>query len=190
MRSSSPFIARAVRATTGMSRVAESLLSNAVASSPSMPGSWISIRTRSGCWARANVNPVSADVALITECPADCRRNVANVMLAALSSMTRIFAMSGSHEPTRHCPSDLGDKTVTVEVGLFHDGHHITIEFGAVLECDVFRGNHDDRDGSGCGISDERGHHIEAVDFGHHEVEYDQIRQLSPRCIDGLATAI
>src|SRR5208337_4878157 len=37
MRASSPFIARAVRAITGMVRVASSRLSNAVAWSPSMP---------------------------------------------------------------------------------------------------------------------------------------------------------
>src|ERR1700737_1805753 len=163
MRSSSPFIASAVRATTGMSRVASSLLSSAVASSPSMPGSWISMRTRSGCPLRANVNPVSADGALRTECPADCSRNVANVMLAALSSMIKTFAMSGYHEATGHCSPDFGDKAVAVEVGLFHDCHHVAIEFGAIFQCDVFRRNHNDWDGGGVGILDERRDHIEAV---------------------------
>jgi hypothetical protein len=38
-------------------------LSSAVASSPSMPGSWMSIRMRSGCSARAIVRPASASVA-------------------------------------------------------------------------------------------------------------------------------
>src|ERR1700682_1380162 len=190
MRSSSPFIASAVRATTGMSRVASSLLSRAVASSPSMPGSWISISIRSGCPLRANVNPVSADVALSTEWPADCSRNVAKVMLAALSSMIRTFAMSGYHKATGHCSPDFGNKAVAVEVGLFHDCHHVAIELGAVFQCDVFRRNHDDGNGSGRGIFDECRDHIEAVDLGHHEIEHDQIRNFSPRGIDRLATTV
>lgn len=41
MRSSSPFIARAVRAITGRARVASSRFSSAIASRPSIPGSWI-----------------------------------------------------------------------------------------------------------------------------------------------------
>ena len=43
-----PFMARAVRAITGMSCVAASRLSIAVASSPSIPGSWMSIRISRG----------------------------------------------------------------------------------------------------------------------------------------------
>src|ERR1019366_5509630 len=46
MRSSSPFIARAVRAITGIARVASSRLSSPMASRPSIPGSWISIKIR------------------------------------------------------------------------------------------------------------------------------------------------
>src|ERR1700682_994550 len=135
----------------------------------------MSISTRSGCSPRANVRPVSADVALSTECPADCNRNVPNVMWAALSSMIRTFAMSGHHKPTRHCPPDFGDKAVTVEVGLFHDCHHVAIEFGAVFHRDIFCSHYDDRYGSGAGVFDERRPDIEAVDLGHHEVEQDQL---------------
>src|ERR1700722_12383547 len=45
----SPFIARAVRAITGMVRVASACLRIAIAARPSMPGSWISMRIRFGC---------------------------------------------------------------------------------------------------------------------------------------------
>src|SRR5258705_52878 len=53
MRSSSPFIASAVRAMIGMARVSSSSVSNAVAARPSMPGSWMSMRIRLGFSLRA-----------------------------------------------------------------------------------------------------------------------------------------
>src|ERR1022692_3488684 len=146
MRSSSPFIARAVRAITGISRVASSRLSSAMASRPSMPGSWISIRIRFGRSSRANVIPASASVALSTVWPADCNRNTANVMLAGLSSTTRILAMLVRRQlAARHGPPNFGHNAVTVEHGLFYDRRHMAIEPGAVLGGDLLGGDHEDR---------------------------------------------
>src|SRR3984957_8830717 len=51
--SSSPFIANAVTAMTGIERRSSSSLSHLVTSSPEISGSWISIRMRSGRCSRA-----------------------------------------------------------------------------------------------------------------------------------------
>ena len=48
MRSSSPFMANAVTATTGMDRRSSSSFSHLVTSSPETSGSWISMRIKSG----------------------------------------------------------------------------------------------------------------------------------------------
>src|SRR5688572_2377753 len=146
MRSSSPFMARAVRAITGMARVASSRLSCRAASRPSMPGSWISIRIRSGCSARASVNPASASVALITVCPAVRTRNVARVMLAGLSSTIRTLATSGDHEAPRQGPLDFRLEALLVQFRLFHDRGHGAAELGTVLGRDLLAG--DDQDGN------------------------------------------
>src|SRR6185503_2001049 len=163
MRSSSPFIASAVRAITGMSRVAWSPLSKAVASRPSMPGSWISIRIRLGCAPRASVSPASASVALNTVWPADCNRNVASVMLARLSSMIRTFAMSDARFATRQGPPDFGHETGGIELGFVHDRRHMAMQCRAVLGGDVLGGNHHDRDARRIGLRVKSLHHVEAA---------------------------
>src|SRR6202022_2931336 len=53
MRSSSPFMAKAVTATTGIALSSASSLSHFVTSSPDTSGSWMSIRIKSGCDRRA-----------------------------------------------------------------------------------------------------------------------------------------
>src|SRR5450756_328513 len=173
MRSSSPFIARAVRAITGMARVASSRLSSTVASRPSMPGSWMSIRIRLGCSSRANLSPISASAALSTVWPADCSRNIANVILAGLSSTIRTFAISGDQVAARHGPPDFDPKTVPVELGLFHDRRHLGTQLGTVLGGYPLGGYHQDRNTGGVGMFIERGHHVEAVHPRHHQIEYD-----------------
>ena len=40
------------------------------------------------------------------------------------------------------------------------------------------------------GRSLERLHDVEAVHLRHHQIEHDQVRQLPPRRIDGLAAAV
>src|SRR5450759_3310638 len=190
MRSSSPFIASAVRAITGMSRVASSAFRSAHACSPSMPGSWISIRTRSGCSRRANAMPASASVARSTAWPADFSRKVAKVMLAGLSSITSTVAISGNNMAAGHGPANFGDKAVLVEASLFHDRHHITTESFAVLGCDVFCGDHEDRYAGCGGVFVEGSDHVEAAHFGHHQVEHDQNRNLPSRGIDRLTAAV
>src|SRR3984957_18391773 len=165
MRSSSPLIARAVSAITGIARVASSCLSSAVAFRPSMPGSWISIRTRWGCSARAIVSPASASVALSTVWPADCSRNVANAILAGLSSITRMTATSGDLPPPRQRAPNLGGKQLGVESGLVHDRRHVASEVGVLLGRDVLGGDHQHRDPGGIGVFVGRSQHIEAVYF-------------------------
>src|SRR5688572_27818413 len=149
MRSSSPFIARAVSAITGMARVVSSPFSNTVASSPSMPGSWMSIRIRSGCSSRAKVRPASASVALSTVCPADCSRNTPNVMLVALSSTISTLAMSGDQRPPRHGPPHFGHEAVASEVDLLHDHFDIAVQLGTVLDRDLLGGEDQDRNAAG-----------------------------------------
>src|ERR1035441_11079929 len=190
MRSSSPFIARAVRAITGMACIASSRLSSPMASIPPMPGSWISIRTRSGRSLRASVSPASASLALRTGWPGASSRNTANVMLAALSSLIRILATSGDQGAVRHDPPDFGRESVTVALALVHDRRHIAIEPVAVLGGDLLDGDDQDRNASGVGMLLERLHHGEAVHLRHHQIEDDQVRQLLPRGIDRLAAAV
>src|ERR1700680_1162263 len=168
MRSSSPFIASAVRAITGMERVASSALRSAVASRPSMPGSWISIRMRLGCVSRASVKPVSASVALTTVWPADSSTNFANFMLGALSSTTRTVAMSDDRVTSRHCSPDFGHETVSVKVCLFHDRSYVAIQLGSVVGGDALGGDHHDWDMSRFGVSAECLHHVEAIHLRHH----------------------
>src|SRR5688572_30829808 len=187
MRSSSPFIARAVRAITGMARVRLSLLSNAVASRPSIPGSWMSIRIRSGSSARANVSPTSASGALSTVWPADWSSITVKNMLSTLSSTIRILAMSGDHSASGHSSPDFGDKAVAAKRGLFHDRRNRAGQLGAVLGGDLLGGDHQDRNASRVGMIAERLHHVEAVHVRHHQIEHDQVRQLLPRNSDPLA---
>src|ERR1019366_7348910 len=190
MRSSSPFIARAVRAITGIARVASSRLSSPMASRPSIPGSWISIKIRFGRSSRANVIPASASVALSTVWPADCNRNTANVMLAGLSSTTRIVAMLGDQLAARHGPPNFGHNAVTVEHDLFYDRRHMASEPGAVLGGDLLGGDHEDRNAGRVRMPVERLHHVEAVYLRHHQIEHDQVRELLPRRIDRLTAAV
>src|SRR6185437_5557387 len=67
MRSSSPFIAKAVTATTGMALSSASSLSHLVTSRPETSGSWMSIRIRSGRYlrARSSAYPVAGADGLI-----------------------------------------------------------------------------------------------------------------------------
>src|SRR6266699_694017 len=190
MRSSSPFIARAVRAITGMARVTWSALSCAVASRPSMRGSWMSIRIRLGCTSRANVSPVSASMALTTVWPADSSRNFTNFMLAALSSTTRTLAMSGDRLSSRHCPPDFGRKAGTVELRLFHDRCDVTIQLDAVLGRDSLGRDHDDRNMSRCIIFTERHHYVEAIHLRHHEIQDNQVWYLTLRSLDCLLASV
>src|SRR6185295_1997649 len=169
--------------------VRSSLLSSLVAARPSIPGNWISMRIRSGCSARANVNPASASVALSTVWPADCSRKVASAMLAALSSTTNTLATSGGRLSPRHGPADFGRKTVPIEGGLFHDRRHIAIELGAILVGDLLGGHHQDRNASRVGTVLERLDDVEAVHVRHHQIEDDQVRQFLPRDTDRLFAA-
>src|SRR6266849_1779989 len=145
-----------------MARVESSCLRSAVASRPSMRGSWISIRIRLGCPSRAKVRPLSASVALTTVWPADSNRNFTNFILAVLSSTTRTVAMSDDHVASRHCPADFGRKAGTVELGLFHNRRDVAIQLGAVLGRDSLGGDHHDRNVSRCRIFTERHHYVEA----------------------------
>src|SRR5664279_195759 len=174
MRSSSPFIAKAVRAITGMERVARPPLSNTVAARPSMPGSWISIRINWGCSARASFSPVSAFVALRTVWPTDSSRKSANVMFAALSSTIRTVAMSGDRVAPRHGPPDFHPEPVTVELSLFHDRRHMAAQLRALLGGGLFGGDHEDRDAGRLGTFVKRLHDVEAVHVRHHQIEHDQ----------------
>src|SRR2546423_7506083 len=190
MRSSSPFIAKAVRAITGMSWVAASPLRSPVARSPSIPGSWISIRMRSGCSAPASATPASASVALRTVCPTDSSRNVANVMLAGLSSTTNTFAISDHRFAIGHYPPNLEREAVTVEVSLLHDSRHVTVQLVAILGRDRFGSDDEYRYRRRSGILMERCHDVESVDLGHQQVENDQIRQLTSRHLDGVRAPV
>src|SRR6266550_2784248 len=146
--------------------------------------------TRSGRSSRATATPVSAFVAPSTSCPADSSRNFARVMLAGLSSTIRILAISGDDLTPRHGTPDLDGKAASVEVALAHDRRDITIELLAVFICYWLRGDDEDRYGCCVPLILEGRYHIESVDLRHHQIEHDQIRQLAPRGLDSLATAV
>src|SRR5688572_32647919 len=126
-----------------MDRVVGSALRTAVACNPSMPGNWMSMRIRSGWSDRARVRPDSASVALSTVCPADLSRKVARVMLAGLSYTTSTFPTLRyryrveDRVAASHGAPDFNDKSIAVDVGLFHDRHHIAIELVSVFSCDL-----------------------------------------------------
>src|ERR1051326_2066698 len=107
-----------------------------------MPGIMMSIRIRLGRSARANVRPTSASVALRTVWPADSNRKTANFILSALSSTTRIFAMSGYSLTARQRPPALGRKAAAVELALLHDRRHIAVQQRAILRGDMIGGAH------------------------------------------------
>src|SRR5687767_10388138 len=163
-----------------------------------MPGSWISIRIRSGCASCASVTPASAFVALSTVCPAVSNRNVASFMLAGLSSTIRTVAMSGHHGVLSglgsgapgHRPPNLGDEPIAVEVRLFHHRHDEPVELRAVLGSDMLGGDNENWYTCSVGIRMQRRHHVETVYLGHHEIEHDKIRQLAPGRVDRFPPSI
>src|SRR5205807_8519171 len=73
-RSSSPFMAYAVSATTIASRVAGSDLRRRVSSSPSMPGNWMSMRMRRGWKVCSTARASSASAAVRTSYPSVASR--------------------------------------------------------------------------------------------------------------------
>src|SRR6266480_4845190 len=150
----------------------------------------MSIRMRSGCSVFANATPVSASVALSTLWPADSSRKFDNVMLAGLSSTTNTFAMSDSYLATRHRSTDLDGEVPSVEVRLLHDRRHVTIQLVAVFRVDLFGRDHQNRYACRRWIIMKRAYHVEAVHIRHHQVEHDQVGQLTLRNFDPLATAI
>src|SRR5213079_587311 len=139
---------------------------------------------RSGCSAPASATPASASVALRTACPTDSSRNVANVMLAALSSTTNTFAISDHRFALHQCPPHLEREPVTVEVGLLHNRRHEAVQLVAIAGRDGFGGDDKDRYRRRSVILMKRRHDIESIDFGHKQVEHDQIRHLSSCHLD------
>src|SRR6185369_16172660 len=91
---SSSCVREAVRAMMGIAAVAGSAFSSAVAARPSMPGSRMSIRIRSGLAVRARTRPVSASPALSVTWPACFSNMMTCFMFIALSSITRILAIA------------------------------------------------------------------------------------------------
>src|SRR5450759_4087160 len=155
-----------------------------------MPGSWMSIRIRSGWSARANVSPASASIAGITVCPADSRMNVANFMFATLSSTIRILAISDDHIAARHGPPDFGRKAVCVELALLHDRRDIATQPAAILGGDGLCGDNQHGYVTRGWIMAERLNHVEAAHLRHHQIDHHQVRPLSTREFDRLGTAI
>src|SRR4029077_10975660 len=80
----------AVSAMTGMAAVSESAFSSLVNSRPSMPGSWMSMRIRSGVFVASTSRASSADPAPTTTKPSFSRMTGASIRLPALSSTIRI----------------------------------------------------------------------------------------------------
>src|SRR6059058_1932904 len=104
-----------------------------------MPGSWISIRIRSGRSAPASAMPPSAVPASRTWCCAFSSRNLASFRLAGLSSMINIFAMSRSCFPIRQphdefrAAADLAAYRQRAAVQLDQLFHQRQSEAGAVV---------------------------------------------------------
>src|ERR1700691_6040069 len=134
---------------------------------------------RWGCSSRAKVSPASASVVLSTVWPTDCSRNVTNVILAGLSSITRMVAISGHQTAPAHRAPDFGREQIGVESRLLHDGRHMAIEPDAVIGREVLGGNHQDWDTGGLGTFGERGHYIKTVHVRHHQIQHDHIRQIT-----------
>src|SRR3954463_8028719 len=190
MRSSSPFIASAVSAMTGMCRVLSSALRRPVARRPSIPGSWMSIRMSAGCSEHARASPLSASVALSTVCPTDSSRKVASVMFAGLSSTTSTFAISGHQLAIRHCPADFERKPVAVEIRLFQNRRYEAVQLVPIFGGDRLGCNDQNRNGRRSGIFMERVDDVEPAYVGHQKVEHDQVREIALRHLDCIAAAV
>src|SRR5215218_6090166 len=108
-----------------------------------MPGSWMSMRIRSGRHSSASVKPLSALVAGTTVCPTDSRRKVDSSMFVALSSTTRMVDMSDRGLRTGHGAPHLGDEPLAVESSLPHHRGDEAVEPGPVLGTER-RGGEDD----------------------------------------------
>src|SRR5438445_7101335 len=106
LSSRSPAIARALSATMGIEWNASSALSCLVNVSPSMPGSWMSIRIRSGRSRCMLSRASSAEPATLTWWPAASSVYWINIWLAALSSTTRIVTLSDGAPFTARSGSD------------------------------------------------------------------------------------
>src|SRR5687767_8482725 len=157
---------------TGIARVAGSAFRCAVASSPSMSGSWISIRISAGSASRANIRPASASLAVSTVYPADSSTYVASLMLVGLSSTMRIVAMSARRVPARKRASHLRAETRPIELPLLHDRRDRSAESLVIGLGDPCRGHHDDRDASRLDTLSQRLHDVEPVHRRHHQVEH------------------
>src|SRR6185503_16671564 len=182
-------MANAVSASTGMCCVTGSPFNRAVACRPSIPGSWMSIRIRWGCSARASVTPASASATGSTSCPADSSRKRASFMLAALSSTTSTRAMSGGDRPSGHGAPDLHREAATLEVRLVHDRRDIAVQPLAFHGADGLGREHDDGNGRRLRIPVEGFDDVESAHVGHHQVQHDQVRQFSIRYLDRFLAA-
>src|SRR5215475_9586644 len=97
-------MAEAVTAIAGIRRVAGSSRSCRSAVTPLMPGSWMSIRMRSGwssCASRTPSSPVSASA---RRYPLNCRTSRTSLRFFSLSSTIRISSFAMTHrEGEREC---------------------------------------------------------------------------------------
>src|SRR5213080_1464680 len=160
-----------------VSLVAESALSLRVRASPSMPGSWMSMRMRRGANSRRTVSASSASAAVRTVYPSPARSTRISFRLTELSSTIRIRspatrALRGPASAGRH--RYVGGEFFDERRGaqrLEHDGLRGSLEPLALLLREVLHGPHDDRRPAAGGALPEAFQEFESVDLRHGEVE-------------------
>ena len=171
-------MADAVRATTGTWRVSGLARSRASASCPSMPGSWRSMRMRSGTvhLGLGDRRPRRSSPPSTVK-PAYSRMSRVSLRFLSLSSTSRIrSALMGARRGRPGDPDQTLREDVEVERRLRGHESDPAVEPFAVVGFERLRGEDDHRDVGGLGAAGERLDDGEPVGLGHEQVDEDDRR--------------
>src|SRR5450432_315387 len=160
-----------------MCRVAGSAFSWRVRSTPFMPGSWMSIRIRSGGANEMLISALPASCALSTSKPSSLSTKVTSSTFMALSSTTRIRprVMSVARgRRRRQVPStQVLEHRRELAAALADDRLGGAAEHRVLLGGEDHAGPDEDRRVTPLRHPAQRVEHGEAVDGRHHQIEHD-----------------
>src|SRR5947209_251302 len=109
-------------------------------------------------------------------------------MFAALSSTSRMVAISMPHDADGHRTSHFVGKSLSVEAGFAHDRRYIAVETRALVSTDRRRRHDHHRYARRLRRLAEGFDDFEAIYVRHHEVEHDEVGQFAPGHLDRLLT--
>src|SRR5215211_3427503 len=170
-------MANAVRATTGMELVAAIPRRRPSAVTPSMSGSWISIRMRSGTCCSARAIAAAAVSASSVRKPSCWRRSRASFRFLSLSSTMRIRApaIARSRRSVAAEAAYQLDELGGRERRLGGEMSDVRGEPLALLGCDVLRSEDHNGDVRRGRFGSQPLDDFEAVGLGHQQIEDDDV---------------